>query len=217
MSAGTGCRIPSSRASTTAFKAEQTLFIPIDDDVELWDVRIKNTGGKPRKLSVFSYVEFSFHHIEIDNQNLQMSLYAAGSSYADGVIEYDFFYEPWTFHYMAASFEPDSYDCVRDKFLGSYRTETNPAGGRAGRMPGHVGTGRQPLRGAAQAADARPGRRDASDLHAGRGAARDRQADQGEVLGSRRRSMPRSRRCATTGRRSWRCSSARRRTRAWTP
>ena len=106
--------------------ARQTLFIPVEDDVELWDVRIENTSGKPRKLSVFSYVEFSFHHIEIDNQNLQMSLYAAGSSYADGVIEYDFFYEPWTFHYMTASFEPDSYDCVRDKFLGGYRTETNP-------------------------------------------------------------------------------------------
>ena len=107
-------------------KAEQTLFIPIGDDVELWDVRLQNVGDKPRKLSVFSYVEFSFHHIEIDNQNLQMSLYAAGSSYADGVIEYDFFYEPWTFHYMASSFEPDGYDCVRDRFLGSYRTETNP-------------------------------------------------------------------------------------------
>ena len=33
---------------------------------------------KPRRLSVFSYLEFSFHHIEIDNQNLQMSLYASG-------------------------------------------------------------------------------------------------------------------------------------------
>src|SRR5271166_5575431 len=110
----------------SGIKAEQTLFIPMDDDVELWDVRIKNTGSKPRKLSIFSYVEFSFHHIEIDNQNLQMSLYAAGSSYADGIIEYDFFYEPWTFHYMAASFEPDSYDCVRDRFLGNYRTEANP-------------------------------------------------------------------------------------------
>jgi len=107
-------------------KAEQRLFIPMEDDVELWDVRIQNTGTKPRKLSVFSYVEFSFHHVEIDNQNLQMSLYAAGSSYADGVIEYDFFYEPWTFHYLASSVEPDSYDCVRDRFLGSYRTETNP-------------------------------------------------------------------------------------------
>lgn len=108
-------------------EAEQLLFIPVNDDVELWDVRIRNVSGRPRRLSVFSYAEFSFHHIEIDNQNLQMSLYAAGSNYADGIIEYDFFYEPWTFHYMAASFEPDSFDAVRDTFLGAYRTEANPA------------------------------------------------------------------------------------------
>ncbi len=106
--------------------AEQTLFIPIGDDIELWDVKIKNTSSRPRRVSVFGYVEFSFHHIEIDNQNLQMSLYAAGSSFADGVIEYDFFYEPWTFHYFTSNFTPDSYDCLRDKFLGNYRTETNP-------------------------------------------------------------------------------------------
>jgi N,N'-diacetylchitobiose phosphorylase len=107
-------------------QASQLIFIPVEDDVELWDVTIKNHSGKPRKLSVFSYVEFSFHNIEIDNQNLQMSLYASGSSYEDGIIEYDFFYEPWTFHYMTASFEPDSYDCLRDRFIGNYRTESDP-------------------------------------------------------------------------------------------
>lgn len=106
--------------------AEQTVFIPLGDDVELWDVRIRNDSETPRRISVFSYVEFSFHHIEIDNQNLQMSLYASGSSYEGGIIEYDFFYEPWTFHYFAASFEPDSFDSMRDCFLGAYRTETNP-------------------------------------------------------------------------------------------
>ena len=121
--------------------AEQTVFIPIDDDAELWDVRIENTGSRERHLSVFSYVEFSFHHIEIDNQNFQMSLYAAGTSYADGVIEYDFFYEPWTFHYFASNFEPDSFDCVRDRFLGAYRTETNPAAVERGECAGSTELG----------------------------------------------------------------------------
>ncbi len=107
-------------------EAEQLVFIPVDDDVEIWNVKIKNKGKKPRKLSVFSYVEFSFHHVEIDNQNLQMSLYASGSNYKDGIIEYDFFYEPWTYHFFASNFDPDSYDCVRDSFIGNYRTESNP-------------------------------------------------------------------------------------------
>ncbi len=116
--------------------AEQVLFIPVEDDVELWDVRIKNRGSRRRDLSVFSYLEFSFHHIEIDNQNLQMSLYASGSSYGDGVIEYDFFYEPWTFHYFTADFEPDSFDSMRDSFLGNYRTESNPIAVEQGRCRG---------------------------------------------------------------------------------
>lgn len=113
-------------SSYQGIDAEQLLFVPVDDDLELWDVRIKNTSDQARQLSVFGYVEFSFHHVDIDNQNFQMSLYASGSSYEDAVIEYDFYYEPWTFHYFTASFQPDSYDTIRDAFLGPYRTETNP-------------------------------------------------------------------------------------------
>ncbi len=114
-------------------EAEQLMFIPIDDDVEIWDVKIKNNGRKKRNISVFSYLEFSFHHVEIDNQNFQMSLYASGSNYKDGIIEYDFFYEPWTYHFFASNFNPDSYDCVRDSFIGSYNSESNPAAVKQGK------------------------------------------------------------------------------------
>ena len=107
-------------------KASQTLFVPIGDDVVLWDVRVKNDGEKARDLSLFSYLEFSFHSINIDNQNFQMSLYCAGSSYKDGIIEEDLFYEPDGYQYFTANFEPDGFDCMRDKFLGMYHTEDNP-------------------------------------------------------------------------------------------
>jgi N,N'-diacetylchitobiose phosphorylase len=116
--------------------AEQTLFVPLNDDVELWSVKIANAGARPRRLSVFAYVEFSFHHIEIDNQNLQMSLYASGTTYCEGVIEYDFFYEPSTFHYFTGSFEPDSFDTMRDSFLGAYRSESNPLAVEQGKCTG---------------------------------------------------------------------------------
>lgn len=106
--------------------AEQKLSIPIDDSVELWDVNIKNTSEAVRSLSIFSYLEFSFHHIEMDNKNFQMSMYAAGSSYEDGIIEHDLFYEEFGYQYFTSSFEPDSFDCLRDKFIGPYRTEDNP-------------------------------------------------------------------------------------------
>src|SRR5690606_22556522 len=110
-------------ASYRGIDASQTVFVPLDDDVEAWDVRVTNTTAEPRALTVGSYVEFSFHTITIDNQNLQMSLYAAGASYADGIIEEDFYYEPWTFHFFASSEEPSSWDCRRDAFIGPYRSE----------------------------------------------------------------------------------------------
>ncbi len=117
-------------------KASQTLVIPIDDTVELWDVTVTNEGDKNRNLSLFSYCEFSYHHIMIDNQNYQMSLYCAGSSYEDGIIEHDLFYEEYGYQYFTSNFEPDSYDCLRDEFLGAYRTENNPIGVERGSLSG---------------------------------------------------------------------------------
>lgn len=113
-------------ASYKGIDASQTIFIPVDDDVEIWDTTVTNTSDVERTLTVGSYVEFSFHTITIDNQNLQMSLYSSGSSYEDGIIEYDFYYEPWTYHFFASSEEPSSYDSLRENFIGPYRDEANP-------------------------------------------------------------------------------------------
>ncbi|OJX98227.1 N,N'-diacetylchitobiose phosphorylase [Salana multivorans] len=121
-------------------EASQTVFVPLEDDVEVWDVHVRNTSDVERRLTLGTYLEFSFHTITIDNQNLQMSLYASGSDYADGIIEYDFHYEPWTFHFFTSSREPSSYDCSRDAFIGPYRTERNPLAIERGHGSGSSGT-----------------------------------------------------------------------------
>ncbi|GLS89365.1 N,N'-diacetylchitobiose phosphorylase [Psychromonas marina] len=116
--------------------ATKTLFVPKGEDAEVWDVTIENTGDKPRTISAFSFVEFSFSHIESDNQNHQMSLYSAGTSYNDGVLEYDLYYNTDDFegyYYLASTFDPDSYDGQRDAFLGRYRDEANPIAVENGR------------------------------------------------------------------------------------
>ena len=117
-------------------QASQTLVVPLNDAVELWDVKIKNTTDKERKISAFSYCEFSYHSIQSDNQNFQMSLYCAGSSYADGVIEHDLFYEQGSYQYFTSNFEPDGFDCLRDSFLGLYHTEDNPVAVQKGACSG---------------------------------------------------------------------------------
>ena len=123
--------------------ATKTLFVPKGENAQIWDITLKNEGDKPRTISAFSFVEFSFSHIQSDNQNHQMSLYSAGTSYKDGVIEYDLYYntnEEDGYYYMASSFEPDSYDGQRDSFLGMYRDEANPIAVENGRCSNHVQT-----------------------------------------------------------------------------
>ncbi|MBC7004374.1 N,N'-diacetylchitobiose phosphorylase [Photobacterium sp. BZF1] len=113
----------------SGISATKTLFVPKGEDAEVWDVVIKNTSDKPRTISAFSFVEFSFSHIQSDNQNHQMSLYSAGTEYKEGVIEYDLYYNTNDFegfYYLASTFTPDSYDGQRDSFLGLYRDEANP-------------------------------------------------------------------------------------------
>lgn len=117
-------------------KASQKLSVPLGDAVEIWDVTLENRDDRVRNLSVFSYAEFSFHHIMIDNQNFQMSMYCAGSSYEDGIIEHDLFYEEFGYQYFTANFKPDGYDCLRDTFIGAYRTEDNPAAVEEGKCFG---------------------------------------------------------------------------------
>lgn len=120
----------------SGINAQQTLFAAIDDPVEIWDVRLRNDSGKKRNLSVFSYLEFSFHQIPMDNQNFQMSLYATGSRYEDGIIEEDLYYEEDGFQFFTADFTPDGFDCCRDAFLGAYRTERNPQAVETGKCSG---------------------------------------------------------------------------------
>ncbi|MBR1684245.1 MAG: N,N'-diacetylchitobiose phosphorylase [Clostridia bacterium] len=139
-------------AKRNGIEASETLFIPREKDkatdpVEIFDVRLRNTSGSVRHISVYGYVEFSFHHIEFDNQNFQMSLYCAGSCYdsASGAVVCDLHYEDGEFEFFGSDAAPESFDGQRDAFLGAYRSERNPIGVENGRLSGSVEWGGNPV------------------------------------------------------------------------
>lgn len=121
--------------------ASQKMSIPLGENALVWDVNITNNSDRERELDVFTYAEFSFHHVMIDNQNFQMSLYCAGSEYKDGVIIHDLYYEEEGYQYFTANFEPDGYECLRDEFIGIYNTESNPKAVAEGKLCGHTEKG----------------------------------------------------------------------------
>ena len=133
---------------TEGIRGEQTLFIPREDGnedpVEIFDVKVRNDSDRVRNLSVFSYVEFSFHEIDMDNQNFQMSLYAAGSHTAEDAVLCELHYEPDAWQFFAGNFVPDGFEGVRESFIGPYRTERNPLGVETGRLGGSHELGGNP-------------------------------------------------------------------------
>ena len=137
--------------------AEQTLFVAMDEPVEIWDLHLRNDSGQMRSLSVFPYAEFSFHQVDMDNRNFQMSLYAAGSRFEKGVIEYELHYEEDSFQFFTADREPDGFDCLRDSFIGPYRTERNPIAVENGEMSGSFEKGGNHCAGLKQSLTLAPG------------------------------------------------------------
>jgi N,N'-diacetylchitobiose phosphorylase len=106
--------------------AEQRLFIPRGEDVELWDIVVENRSGRDRKIGLYSYAELSFHLIDSDNKNFQSTLYCSGADYEDGVIEQDLHYEDQGYQFFASDFDPDGVCVDREKFIGVWNTEANP-------------------------------------------------------------------------------------------
>ena len=146
---------------TEGIRGEQTLFIPREagdeDPVEIFDVKVRNESDTTRNLSVFGYVEFSFHEIDMDNQNFQMSLYAAGSHYSEDAVLCELHYEPDAWQFFAGNFVPDGFEGVREAFIGPYRTERNPLGVEEGKLGGSTELGGNPCGAIRKKLTLRPG------------------------------------------------------------
>jgi len=68
-------------------RSEAEYFVPLDKEFELWVFKLKNTSGKARKLSVFTFVEFANQwNTDQDLINLQYSLFIVNTVFKDGFL-----------------------------------------------------------------------------------------------------------------------------------
>jgi N,N'-diacetylchitobiose phosphorylase len=135
---GTGYSVFS--ADYQQIHSEVTYFVPMDCEFECWQVKVTNTGSRPRQLSGFTYVEYAGHWVVYHDQvNLQYTQYTVNMTVEDHLIDHGtnvlmpgdpFDFENHgqarhTFQAIAGA-EPVGYDTDRDTFLGRYRTYANP-------------------------------------------------------------------------------------------
>ena len=139
----------------SSIKTETLYFVPLGKTYECWHLKIKNTGRKKRKLSVFTYVEYANNwNLSQDMVNLQYSQYILKMNVVDNIIDHG-----TNVHMpsMPEHFEDDGqgrhtflaiagasvkgFDTDREVFLGPYRTYTNPIVVKEGKCKNSIAVG----------------------------------------------------------------------------
>jgi cellobiose phosphorylase len=130
-------------ASYRGIESKVTYFVPAKGTVEVWNLELKNTTETKKEFSIYSYSEFTMW-CEPESRNIQWSLHLTRGDFQEGFVTYDFI-EPHPAFDMKANKNYDAkrpglafmtmngtsikdYECVRDTFLGVYRSESNPVG-----------------------------------------------------------------------------------------
>jgi len=116
-------------------KTQVTYFVPLDENVEIWDVTIKNLSEKERDISVTNYVEWvlgSYSKDLVDrvfdslfnNVYFQDNIIFATKRRWDRPDKVAVAWDHWA--YMSGSVSFDGFDCVKEDFIGQYRYLANP-------------------------------------------------------------------------------------------
>jgi cellobiose phosphorylase len=123
--------------SSTCQKIETRtcFFVPLGENLEIWQVRITNRRRRAAKLSLFSSIEFCLWDAQDDATNFQRNLSTGQVEVDQGVIYHKTEYRERRNHfaYFACSAKLAGFDTQRDTFLGAYRSWDNPAAVERGR------------------------------------------------------------------------------------
>ena len=124
---GLGYTIIGSRFQSIA--AETRYFVPLDEDLEIWQLDVTNQRQETADISIFSSVEFALWDAWDDATNFQRNFNTGEVEVEEGVIYHKTEYRERRNHfaYFACSEPPAGFDTQRERFLGPYRGWDNPA------------------------------------------------------------------------------------------
>lgn len=128
--------------------SETTYYVPYHQTYEVWRTKITNTSDKPRKLSVFGFVEFTNdNNYEQDQVNLQYTLFITRTSFEENrIIQHinensgkDASGSNHKERFFGMVGAPVSgWNGNLDSFIGPYRTYSNPIAVEQGKCDGSM-------------------------------------------------------------------------------
>jgi cellobiose phosphorylase len=128
-------------------EASTRYFVPMGENLEIWQLTVTNRRKKPARLSVFSSVEFCLWDAWDDQTNFQRNFNTGEVEVEDGVIYHKTEYRERRNHFafFACSETPAGFDTQRDVFLGAHRGWDNPAAVENGRSENSIAHGWAPI------------------------------------------------------------------------
>ena len=101
-------------------ETEICYFIPYEDNLEIWDLKIKNTSDKKISLDIYPFVEFCLWNALDDFTNFQRNFSCGQVLVDDNVIYHITEYRERRNHfaYFASNEKPVSFETRRNEFVG---------------------------------------------------------------------------------------------------
>ena len=128
-------------------EATVRFFVPIDQNLEVWDLSLLNAGEETARLSVFSAVEFALWDAWDDATNFQRNLSTGEVEVVDGIVYHKTEYRERRNHFafFACSEPLVGFDTQREEFLGPYRGWDRPAAVERGESGNSIAHGWAPI------------------------------------------------------------------------
>ena len=119
----------------SGIEASTRYFVPLDENLEIWQLTVRNHRKQAAELSIFSAIEFCLWDAQDDSTNFQRNFSIGEVEVEDGVIYHKTEYRERRDHFsfFACSEKVAGFDTQRDTFLGPYRGWDNPAVVESGR------------------------------------------------------------------------------------
>ncbi len=134
-------------STNNKIETQTRYFVPLGENLEIWQVTVTNHRKKPAKLSLFSSIEFCLWDAQDDATNFQRNFSTGQVEVEDGVIYHKTEYRERRDHfaYFACSAKLAGYDTQREAFLGAYRGWDNPLVVERGRSANSEAHGWSPI------------------------------------------------------------------------
>jgi cellobiose phosphorylase len=128
-------------------EVEQLMFVPPQENLEVWKVTVRNKTKKAQKLSLFSYVEFCLFEALNDMTNYQRTYSIGEVEIENGAIYHKTEYRERRNHYtlFGCTRKVAGYDTSRDAFVGVHNGLGDPKAVLAGKCTGSHAYGWNPI------------------------------------------------------------------------